>query len=105
MEIVVYYTTSLVKQEFKSNVLVLERFANAFYSNTSMKKTHLHLASRLRWDSFNTYLEWLLSKNYVERFIDDGKEKYQLTEKGREMFSRLLEFLECVKLNKSINVL
>lgn len=89
--------SSIINKEFKLDFIVLERFANAFSVNTSMKKTHLHLVSRLRWDSFVKYLEWFQVNNYIENKVSqDDAGQYHLTENGREMFRRLLQFLECI---------
>jgi len=66
----------------------------------NIKKTHLHLASKLRWDSFQKYLDWLQSKGYITRSNIDGSDTYIATQQGREMFDRLSKFLECIKSEK-----
>jgi len=77
--------------------LVLDRFAKLFYTDTHVKKTNLQLASKLRWDSFIRYLEWLSKKNFVDAQINEGTEIYFLTENGFNMFCKLSEFLEYIK--------
>ncbi|MGI0010479.1 MAG: winged helix-turn-helix domain-containing protein, partial [Nitrosopumilaceae archaeon] len=60
--------------------------------------THLYFVSRTNWSSFDRYLSWLQSNNYVECKMDE-EEKYQLTDTGREMFNLLLKFHEHVKIS------
>ncbi|MGI0006747.1 MAG: winged helix-turn-helix domain-containing protein [Nitrosotalea sp.] len=93
-----------IGDDLKPNVEVLGRFANAFDSNHSVKKTQLHLASRLRWDSFLRYLNWLQKNNHIASDSGDGSEEFHLTKDGREMFARLVKFLEYVKGNKSVAI-
>ncbi|WP_075055645.1 winged helix-turn-helix domain-containing protein [Nitrososphaera viennensis] len=75
-------------KSFDPDIRVLCRLAEAFSNAISLKKTHLHLASRLRWDLFNKYIEWLCANNYV---LTDGN-TYCLTSSGKEMFAKCLEF-------------
>jgi predicted transcriptional regulator len=82
---------------FKPNPEILARFAYAFLDNTSMKKTKLHLVSKVRWNSFVRYMDWLMSNDYVACRIEAERGTYVLTDKGREMFERLLAFLACVR--------
>ncbi len=70
------------------------RLARAFYENRSLKKTYLHFVSRTSWSSFIKYLEWLKSKNYVERKTDGKDQLYQLTDSGKEMFDMVLKLHE-----------
>ena len=92
--------TYVTKKEFRANILVLVRLANAFFENGSMKKTQLHFASRIRWNSFECYLRWLIGNKYLESRLDEREEKYHLTERGREMFNMLLKFYEHVRSSK-----
>ncbi|HEX5456823.1 MAG TPA: winged helix-turn-helix domain-containing protein [Candidatus Nitrosotalea sp.] len=91
-----------IGDDLKPNVEVLGRFASAFDSKHSVKKTQLHLASRLRWDSFLRYLNWLQKNNHIASDSGDGSEEFYLTREGREMFARLVKFLEYVRSNKQI---
>jgi predicted transcriptional regulator len=84
-------------KEFVPNIEVLARIARAFDGNHSMKKTHLHLASKVRWNSFVKYLEWLRTNNYILYSVED--EIYVLTNSGREMFAKVLEFRQGIKSN------
>jgi len=88
------------KKEFKANIEVLARIANTFAENSSMKKTQLHFVSRIRWSSFEKYLDWMIENNYLERKIEGKEENYQLTQSGREMFNMVLKFHEHVRKSK-----
>ncbi len=85
---------------FEPDNRVLTRFAEAFSDNSSLKKTNLHQASRIRWDSFVKYLSWLHRNNYIECRGDEKAKTYVLTKKGEEMFDMLSKFLELIKSNK-----
>lgn len=91
-----------MKGEFKPNIIVLIRIAEAFYENTHMKKTHIHSVSRIRWNSFVRYLIWLKSNNYLESMMHGKEELYKLTVTGREMFNMLLKFHEHLISTKTI---
>ncbi|MDE1767068.1 MAG: hypothetical protein KGI27_12480 [Thaumarchaeota archaeon] len=86
----------MVKQ-FQPNQKILRRFVSIFYECGFVTKTHLHLASRLRWDLFTKYLEWLQSNNYVIYMPNGGIRTYVLTQAGIEMSQKLIAFLDCVK--------
>ena len=97
MEILDRHYSNSRKPEFKINSKVLTRLASAFSENRVLKKTHLHLASRINWSSFEKYLNWLKNNNYIELVVHEKEKEYQLTEKGREMFILLLKFQGCVE--------
>lgn len=85
----------LNENNFKS-LLVLNRFAGAFRTQTNLNKTQLHLQSKLRWDLYNKYLNWLLQKEYVKCQVTNGVEHYSLTETGQKMFNILAIFLSVI---------
>jgi len=85
---------------FKTNVQVLGRLAESFIENNSLKKTEMHLVSRLRWDSFVKYLDWMQKNGFIESQIDGRVRTYMLTPSGREMFNRLLDFVGCIQSTK-----
>lgn len=85
----------LNENNFKS-LLVLNRFADAFRTQTYLNKTQLHLQSKLRWDLYNKYLNWLLYKEYVQCQVKDGIEQYSLTQTGEKMFNILAIFLSVI---------
>lgn len=78
--------------QFRPDNEVLARFAEAFERYGSMKKTHLHLVSRIRWSSFERYLSWLKYNNFVEIRANVSDEVYTLTPTGKEMFDTFLKF-------------
>lgn len=56
-----------IPDEFRTDVEVLQRFGDAFYQNSSIGKTQLYLASKLRWDSFLKYVNWM--KKMKRKFL------------------------------------
>lgn len=91
-----------MNEEFKPNTHVLARLAEAFYDNNSMKKTQLYFISRTNWRSFDKYLSWLKSKNYIEYKTDGKEEKYCMTSTGREMFNMISKFHGHIRVSKTI---
>lgn len=91
-----------MSKEFKPNTHVLSRIAEAFSQNNSIKKTHLHSVSRTDWNSFEKYLNWLQSKNYIEYVIDGNEHKYGLTSRGKEMIDMILKLREHMIEYKSV---
>ena len=86
----------LMSKEFKPNAHVLARIAEAFSQNIAIKKTHLHSASRTDWNSFEKYMNWLQSKNYVV-YHNANEYTYQLTGSGREMFNMIRNLHDQIK--------
>jgi predicted transcriptional regulator len=82
---------------FLKPVFILERFAIAFREKTEINKTQLQLQSRLRWNSFNKYLQLLVDKEFLEYGKEGRVEIYSLTKQGRKFFSILVIFLGCLK--------
>ena len=82
---------------FNPNMKIIERFAEAFYNNGTMKKTHLHLVSRLRWDLFIKYLDWLESNDLIAYYSNGKNNNYALTDLGKETFDKLTAFLKCIR--------
>ncbi len=78
----------------KIDLDVLTRIANAFYENSTLKKTHLFFVSRTNWHAFDKYLNWLMGKNFIKYKINEKDTVFQLTENGRKMFNALLNFQE-----------
>lgn len=83
-----------MEKEFRPRFEVLVRIGWAFNNEPRMKKTHLHLATRIRWNSFVKYLDWLLINNRAQCTVEDATEIYSLTDSGREMFEKLLKLAE-----------
>ena len=87
-------------KNFNANINVLVRLANAFSEQNTMKKTHMHASTRIRWNSFGKYLLWLLENGYVEHVMEQNEEKYRLTETGREMFKTIIKLQQQIHDNK-----
>jgi len=85
-----------LNREFKPSVEVLTRIAEAFSERISMKKTHIHFASRVSWNSYDRYLNWLENKKYVYSKSDGNECGYYLTQSGQEMFVMILKLKEYV---------
>lgn len=83
-------------KDFEPNPQVLARMAEAFAQNSIIKKTYLHFSSRTDWNSFEKYLNWLQSKNYIE-YHDSNVKAYKLTHSGREMFNMILNLYTDIK--------
>lgn len=98
-------TYHALEKEFRSNTEVLARIADAFYENRSLKKTQLYFVSRTNWKSFDKYLIWLRSKNYIECKIDGKEERYYLTDTGRNMFNMISTFHEHIRSSKTLAAL
>lgn len=91
-----------MEKTFKPNIDVLVRIAEAFERNPSLKKTELHLASKVRWNSFVKYLDWLRICNYIRNDTKDEMKVYVLTDSGREMFDKLLKLARDIRSNKTV---
>lgn len=70
---------------------VLARIDTSFRKTATVKKTQVQLASKLRWDLFVKYWDWLQSRNYV-RAVD--KNEFVLTPLGNEFFKVFLNYYE-----------
>lgn len=86
--------------QFRPDNEVLARFSEAFERYGSMKKTQLHLVSRIRWSSFERYLSWLKYNNFVEIRANVSDEVYTLSPTGKEMFDTFLKFRCQIKSDK-----
>ena len=81
-----------MKREFVPHVEVLCRLADAFCASSSLKKTHMHFASRVSWNSFDRYVDWLCEGNYIETIAVGSHEEFRPTIGGRTMFSAILNY-------------
>ncbi len=93
--------TKLPSEDYVANFLkpiyVLERFGAAFRDKSELNKTQLQMVTKLRWDSFNNYLNWLMAKEFLQYRKQDKTETYFLTEKGRKSLNILAIFIACIK--------
>jgi predicted transcriptional regulator len=59
-----------------------------------MLKTRLQVAANVNYDVFNRYLSWMLNRNLVAmENSDDGHERVVLTQKGREAYLKLVQWI------------
>ncbi len=82
-------------KKFKPSLEVLVRLAKILIENQSVRKTHLHIASRVKWSSFACYLTWLTENRIVQ--CDELDETYALTKNGRDALTLLLKFNDHVR--------
>ncbi|MBI5146446.1 MAG: hypothetical protein HZA84_04425 [Thaumarchaeota archaeon] len=82
-------------KKFKPSLEVLVRLARVLIENQSVLKTHLHIASRVKWSSFACYLTWLTENRIVQ--CNGLDETYALTKNGRNAFTFLLKFNDIVR--------
>lgn len=82
---------------FLKPLFVLERFGAAFRDKTEVNKTQLYLITKLRWNSFNNYLDWFVSKDFIGCRKESGTESYHMTENGRKILSILTILLSCIR--------
>jgi predicted transcriptional regulator len=81
---------------FLRPLYILERFATVFRERSEVNKTQLQLLTKLRWDSFNNYLHWLIDRGFVKHRKEGKGEIYYLTERGRESLNILTTFIGCL---------
>lgn len=86
----IFDTKTGTNKKFKPSLEVLVRLAKILLENQSVRKTHLHIASRVKWNSFACYLTWLTENHIVQ--CDGLEETYALTKNGRDAFTFLLKF-------------
>lgn len=84
------------ESKFKPDYEVLSRFAESFEATFSMKKTHLHLVSRVNWHLFCRYLDWLTSMDYISVKNNAHGGIYVVTHEGKEMFRSVQKFKQYV---------
>ena len=84
------------KDFFDPDNKVLVRIVNLFSDKSTVKKTQLQLASKLRWDLFSKYWDWLQEHDFIQSIDCKNKNDYTLTSKGNELFSLFLKYYECV---------
>lgn len=69
--------------------------------NRVVKKTHLQLASKLRWDLFSKYWEWMITEHYITcENPTDGKNNFMLTSEGTEMSKLFLKYYDNISSQK-----
>jgi len=69
---------------------ILERLWD---ENGPMLRTRLQVASRVNYDVFTRYLEWMLSKGLVELRPLEAREGVALTAQGEEAYRKLVQWI------------
>ncbi len=88
------------KDLFDPDNKVLARIVNLFSDKSTVKKTQLQLASKLRWDLFSKYWDWLQEHDFIQ--CSEHKNNYALTPRGNELFSLFLKYYEYVHTHDKI---
>ena len=60
---------------------------------TPMLRTRLQVASRVNYDVFTRYLEWMLVNGLVELRPLESREGVALTSKGEEAYRKLVQWI------------
>lgn len=87
-------TKSFVEEMVRLNNDVLRRIAKGFEEKSELTMTEIHLTSRLRWDSFVSYFNFLQKNNHIASRNVGPKPKFYLTPRGQDMFENLHRFLD-----------
>jgi predicted transcriptional regulator len=69
---------------------ILERL---WKEEAPMLRTRLQVASRVNYDVFTKYLDWMLAKGLVELRPLERREGVALTIKGEEAYRRLVQWI------------
>lgn len=79
----------------KPDLYVVARFLDILYEQGSpMKRTNIQMRLGVNYPRFTEYLEWLVTKGFVVRGEgDDEAEVYRLTEKGKDAYHRIVDWI------------
>jgi len=79
----------------KPDLYVLARHLEKLWRmNEPMLKTRLQTAANVNYDVFNRYLSWMLAHKLVAlENSEDGHERVVLTDKGREAYLKLVQWI------------
>lgn len=94
--------TQLNLESFEPDNKVLVRIVHSF-QNGNTKKTQIQLDSKLRWDLFSKYWDWLNRQDFIKSIdIEKSKSDYILTPRGNELFSLFLQYYELLHVSKEL---
>lgn len=65
-----------------------------------MLRTRLQLASKVNYDVFTRYLEWMLSKGLVEFRPMGEREGVGITAKGEEAYRKLVQWINDIIMDR-----
>ena len=84
-------------ETFEPDNKVMIRIIDSLQNRGSKKKTQIQLDSKLRWDLFSKYWNWLTYQGFIQSGItNDSRNEYVLTPRGNELanlFQKYYEFL------------
>ena len=83
--------------EFRPGHIVLHRIGKALSHGNCVKKTCIQMESRVNWNLFLKYMDWLEKENFIKKENSEDGIKYVLTGDGREMFQHLDKFMQALK--------
>jgi len=69
---------------------ILERL---WRERSPMLKTRLQTAIGTNYDVFSKYLEWMVGRGLLSLVEEDGHQKVELTEEGRESYRKLVQWI------------
>lgn len=76
---------------------ILSRFVEVYQERSELNKTNLQILTKLRWDSLNNYLGWMVDRELVQTKMEGNTRTFCLTEKGRKSLHILAIFLSTLK--------
>ena len=62
-------------------------------------KTQIMYKANLSYAQLNDYLKFMLKSGLMRKFVDSGKDVYEVTEKGIDFLQRHCELMELLKEN------
>jgi len=90
---------------FEPDNKVLIRIVHSF-QNGSMKKTQVQSDSKLRWDLFSKYWDWLNRQGFIKSgFTNKSKNDYMLTPRGNEFFNLFQKYYEFMHVSNELSII
>jgi predicted transcriptional regulator len=88
----------------KPDLYIVARMLEKIYrADGPMLRTRLQVASKVNYNVFIRYLDWMQEKELVTlRALPDGHEGIELTEKGKESYKRLVNWINEIVHDKFI---
>lgn len=85
---------------FEPDNKVLIRIVYSLQNKGSTKKTQVQLDSKLRWDLFSKYWDWLNRQGFIKSdVINKSKNDYMLTPRGNEFFNLFQKYYDFIHMN------
>lgn len=78
----------------RPDLYVVARILERLWREPSpMLKTRLQTAIGTNYDVFSKYLEWMVGRGLLSLVEEDGHQKVELTEGGRESYRKLVQWI------------